>query len=409
MIKRLDGLEAIVKTLTEEVGALRNAQQNGEAATMPLHDEETPQSLLCLVLLSNEITLADLVSFYFQFVHQRLALLSEEQLKGYRAVYPAQLNEQASILFLALSLVWLPVHHERRIFRAIKHHLFLTTHSKSPKLDQAQASLLLCYYMLTQGMIEEASMVITACEGSTRYLDSKPPHVTGERIHQKEQLALRRSIACLESLTAALSSDLSALSSQRGLGWDRAAKQFGLPDISSDTISDQVAVVLLRVVYEYVETQLPSQSSGFHAGLDIDFKLTRLIFEMKGADEPPLLDQIRGGGYVVALWALFRLHLSLLERARELKDPQFEEVSTLSLNQLLSITAQISRLVQRALDDATVHIRDLPPALCPILYFSVIADGRLRLGQSEYDTSGFRNLLVALRAKWALSGKLASC
>lgn len=187
----------------------------------------------------------------------------------------------------------------------------------------------------------------------------------------------------ISSLTAALSSDLSALSSQRGPGWNKTAKQLTLLDISSDTISDQAAVALLRVVYEYVETQLPSRSSSFHTGLDIDFKLTRLIFEIKGADEPPLLDQIRGGGYVVALWyvhsicqnlpdktltlvrALFRLHLSLLERARELKEPQFEEVSTLSLKQLLSITAQISRLVQRALDDATVHIRDLPPALLP--------------------------------------------
>lgn len=137
MIKRLDGLEAMVKTLTEEVSALRNApastrktlrqaspHQNGEEAIIPLHDEGTPQSLLCLVLLSNEITLSDLVSFYFQSVHQRLALFSGEQLNRYCTVFPAQLDGESSILFLALSLVWLPVHHERRIFHAVKHQLF---------------------------------------------------------------------------------------------------------------------------------------------------------------------------------------------------------------------------------------------------------------------------------------------
>lgn len=75
---------------------------------------------------------------------------------------------------------------------------FLTNHSIWLKVDLAQASVLLCYYMLTRGMIEEASMVITAREGSTRYPGSEAPQLTGERVHQKEELALRRTIACLE-------------------------------------------------------------------------------------------------------------------------------------------------------------------------------------------------------------------
>ncbi|KAF7182643.1 hypothetical protein CNMCM7691_002304 [Aspergillus felis] len=137
-------------------------------------------------------------------------------------------------------------------------------------------------------------------------------------------------------------------------------------------------------------------------GLEIDIKLTRLIFEMKGADEPPLLDQVRGGGYVVALWALLRLHLSLLERARELNEPQFEEVSVISLTRLISIIVHIARLTQRALDDATVHIRHLPLSLCPVLYLSVIAHDHLRSGRSEHDQNIIKGLLVALRNKWEL-------
>ncbi|EAW10382.1 uncharacterized protein ACLA_048520 [Aspergillus clavatus NRRL 1] len=77
-------------------------------------------------------------------------------------------------------------------------------------------------------------------------------------------------------------------------------------------------------------------------------ELTKLIFKINGADEPPLLDQI-------------------------------------------------AHLLQHTLADAAVHIRDLPPGLCLMLYLSVVADGHLPPGQGEYEIAVARRLLEVLR------------
>ncbi|EED23216.1 hypothetical protein TSTA_066620 [Talaromyces stipitatus ATCC 10500] len=439
--ERLAALETMVSDLSQEVKYLRSKpnsstddsspqSQRQQVVSNPDHVIQKIMDHTTTAMEYGNVNVLGVFETYFDTIHNRLPILSKQKLlmdlqametpndeleliKGVISllvIYPDNLASQSTSFPL-----W-------QLYEASKSLFCLITSVQSPQLRSVQAGILICYYEITQGWLKEAQNSLRICTRSAQLvqqleeLSPSPYDAHSQHQFDFEIEPIFWSLSLLQSYLYNMSCDVLAqnptMSRLQSEEFYLAKKEnnvsFPIQYSSGGLLQpyhvlEKTAASLLDDVSSIVYPQDEFRSSQFRQALELDYKITGLIIEIKGQPEHPLVDQTVGGEYVICLWALYKLHCSLYQKAVELNDHNFSELSKLSLRQLFSVSETLFQALISGIIKREVDIRILPPALCCVLHYNLIAMELLSDRAHESLDGPVRYLLHLLCQKWSLA------